>query len=226
MYHDFIKFLQGTDPIKPIKHIYLINGEEKNAFVLPDGTICLTIPLFYELKPIEVLGILAHEMAHYILDHALIADFAVEKRENINKAIAAAFIGINIGLSASVQAQGGVKSEESKSYWDNVQNNNDAVWSAFDNASVLYNFKYSREQEIEADIVAYRFLQYLGYDPKHYMKALGKLIGFDINNPSKEGIEALSIDYASPTKYSDHPSILERCLILEYIAQFDNKYDQ
>lgn len=220
---DFISFFQGSDPIKPVKSVRLEGGNSKNAFVFPDGTICITLPLFYELSAVELLGVLAHEMAHYTLDHAIVSKFKVEKREKENRVAAAILAGINTFASAYVQANGGVKQEDSKEYWDNVSKNNLAFLTGFDKMTERFGYRYSREQEMEADMIAYRFLQYMGYDPRSYIRALEKIIGFDRENPTPESIEALSRDYHSKDKYSDHPSILERCMMLEYIELYDKE---
>ena len=221
LYDDFIRFFQGDNPIKYIKSIRLDASETKNAFVYPDGTICITSSLFYSLKPEELLGILAHEMAHYVLEHALISCFKVEKRERNNRIAAAVLSSVNVIAHASIQANGGINSEDQEEYWDNVNKQTELFFKSFDVMSERYKYRYSREQEMEADIVAYRFLQYMGYNPRHYINALGKILDFDISNPSIEGIEALSYDYHDKDEYSTHPSILERCVMLEYIDLYD-----
>lgn len=64
--------------------------------------------------------------------------------------------------------------------------------NVFDYRSELSKFKYSREKEIEADIMAYRFMEFSGMDPKEYINALCKLVGFsnDRNDPdyNKKGM--------------------------------------
>lgn len=223
LYCDFIRFFQGMNPDKPVKSILIEGGEERNACVTPDGVLFITIDLFYSLSPEELLGVLAHEMAHYILEHALVHELAAEKRERENRLAAAILSGVNAVGHAVVQANGGVRSEDRKEYWENVEKLNEAIRNGFERSSALFSYRYSRGQEMEADIVAYRFLQYMGYDPRCYIRALGKLIGFDKENPSIEGIEMLAHDYNSQDEYSTHPSILERCMMLEYIELYDRK---
>ena len=75
-----------------------------------------------------------------------------------------------------------------------------------DDISHNYYCRYSREQEIECDIIAYRFLEFMGIDPMNYVSALKKL-----------GTEH---DYLYSKKW-DHPTVTERINVLEAL---DNKY--
>lgn len=49
----------------------MYDSDEKNAFVCPDGTICVASSIVYEYSFQELFGILSHEMAHFVMEHSL-----------------------------------------------------------------------------------------------------------------------------------------------------------
>lgn len=222
---DFAKSLEN-EGVKSINNIYVYDSEEKNAFVRPDGIMCVSASLAESLNDKELLGVLAHEMAHFVLEHALVEEFAARKRQKRSMIWSAVAVAANSLASASIQANGGVKQEDSKAYWDNVQRNNEMLINTFDYKAEMAKYKYSRSQEIEADILAYRFLEYIGIDPAVYSDALCKLVGFKKNARGKEyqeGLQSLIDDYYAYDKESSHPSILYRLTFMDYIKEYDEK---
>ena len=96
--------------------------------------------------------------------------------------------------------------EQADSMWDSVISGNDALIDAFSLRTILSNYKYSREQEIEADILAYRFLEFMGVSPEDYIKALENLV--------ENNYELLKY---TDDKFSDHPFIMHRINILRML---------
>ena len=67
----------------------------------------------------------------------------------------------------------------------------------------MFHYKYDREQEIEADIVAYRFLEWIGIDPAEFIMALERT---NLDNLTGAG-----------EKDSDHPSTEFRVGLLKQL---------
>jgi len=133
--------------------ISVVEDEETNAFALPDGRLYINTGLLSvdSLTYAGLLGVCAHEMAHFVLQHAAIRCYKEEKRLKKNKIAAGIVAGVNVAAAGYAAAQG-VETD-----WDNVNKTTmDLEKWVFDNAS-KYKYKYSREQEIEADIIAFRF---------------------------------------------------------------------
>ena len=67
--------------------ISIIHNESANAFVYPNGEIFLTdsLCLLLDLSAEKLIGICAHEMGHYIIQHAYIHQWKSDKYENKNK---------------------------------------------------------------------------------------------------------------------------------------------
>ena len=191
--------------IKPIfrdAEMHIIESDEINAFACPNGKMYVTTAsIMCDSIPIEgMLGICAHETAHFLLQHSLEGAYAFRKKEKKNKIIAGVVSAVDAAANAYAQANGAVGDES----WDNVNERieSNIIWAG-DNA-LKYRYKYSREQEIEADIIAYRFLEYMGLGGEHYINAL-KTIGYENDA------------YYNDT--SDHPTTEFRVKLLEYLGK-------
>lgn len=189
--------------IKPIfrdAEMHIIESDEINAFACPNGKMYVTTAsIMCDSIPIEgMLGICAHETAHFLLQHSLEGAYAFRKKEKKNKIIAGVVSAVDAAANAYAQANGAVGDES----WDNVNERieSNIIWAG--NNALKYRYKYSREQEIEADIIAYRFLEYMGLGGEHYINAL-KAIGYENDA------------YYDDT--SDHPTTEFRVELLEYI---------
>lgn len=203
---DTIISLMKLRKIFPNTDIVVINSDEENAFTAPEGRIYLTNALLNKvgLNYDELLGICAHEFSHFLFQHALSEVYAVERKRRKNKIIADISAAISIGANAYAQANGAAD----ETSWDNVKNTIASTYSQMDNdAKGRFKYKYSRNQELEADIVAFRYLQWLGIGGEYYIRAL-KLI-------STEGDEY-------NTKNSDHPKLSFRIGLLEYLSKINN----
>lgn len=150
-----------------------------------------------------MLGIIAHETAHYILAHSLIGAYETEKRLKKNKIAGAIIAGVNAAATGYAQSQGAYTQETTVDAWRQVNETTLNLFNAaYKDAYGKFRYKYSREQEIQSDIVAIRFLQWNGISGREYIEALKNL-----------GTEA--------DKYydsnSDHPKMEFRIALLEYL---------
>jgi predicted Zn-dependent protease len=151
----------------------------------------------------ELTGVIAHEIAHVILKHHEIHSYALKKKEknnNVKSAIAQVAAGAVVtGLMMS-HANSGARFTESngEQYAAILRNSLMAIDIGFKRNTYNYRFSYSREQEIESDIIACLFLYWIGANPNKHIEALS-LLGIN------------QTDYA---KEDDHPSIYFRTSVL------------
>lgn len=157
------------------------SDEEWNAYSLPDGRVYINKGLLNKLDYDEemILGILAHEVAHYLLRHQLVHEYKSLKKEqqnNIGAAIGAVGTAVGNIAAASAGVDKDYGSEQYTQWFDSAKKQ-----------STLARFKYSRDEETEADIIAYRFLEWTGHNPENYALALEKInIDYLITKDDKE----------------------------------------
>ena len=198
---DTILYVVGIKDVFPDAKVHVIYDDRLNACSCPDGRVYLNSGLIMckEISNEGLLGICAHEAAHFLLQHSLAEAYAVRKKEKKNKIIAGVVSAVDAAANAYAQANGEVGNES----WDNVNERieSNIIWAG--NNALKYRYRYSRELEIEADIIAYRFLEYMGWGGEHYINAL-KAIGYENDA------------YYDDT--SDHPTTEFRVKLLEYMA--------
>lgn len=182
--------------------IEVIAGTQENAFTTPEGTVYLIDKLLevLEFDYGRVMGVVAHEASHSLLMHILSAEFARQKSLR-DEELAAALSSVVAAASTAVAQSYGAADEET---WKGVNEN---IRAAYGNIArdVQERFvpKYGRSQETEADIIAYRFLEWLGIGGDVYIEALRTIAPNDDS------------DYDST---SDHPRTSERIALLEYMG--------
>ena len=196
--------LCGDEPF--LKELRIFPKEEANAFATPYGHIYLTTGLItkYHFNKNLLLGVCAHEVAHYICKHQLVALWKQAKKEKKNRILA----GISAGLNTAVQGAAAMYGASSgmhydDSYWESVKKNNNDMIQSFQEKAYYFQFKYGRSQEIESDIIAYRFLEHIGIGGYAYIMALQLLSGGD--------------PYEKISKDSDHPTTNFRVGLLKYL---------
>lgn len=181
--------------------IYVVYNDDKNAFSTPEGGIYINTGLFCidSLKYEHLLGICAHEFAHYLLQHCYVSTYDNIKREKRNKVAAAITAGVN-AAAAGYAAANGVDIN-----WEDVNKTtqNLAVAAILD--AQKHRYKYSREQEIEADILAARFLDCIELGSKYYIEALELVSQGDIQRVEEDT--------------DDHPSTSFRIGLLKYMLE-------
>lgn len=204
MLHDTIC---GKNLIEKVSEICIIPGSVPNAYSTPIGGLYITESLMDMLEyKDDLIGVFAHEMAHYQLQHALIETYNTLKRERNNRIAAAISSGVVVAAEGYSQASsvGVTDKKRNQERWGNVQRTVEGLANAAKSSTERYHYKYSREQEIEADIIAFRFLEWVGLDRKAYIYVLKAM---------KEHTPEYIIDYEK----SEHPSIDFRIGLLEYL---------
>lgn len=184
--------------------LHVVYSDEVNAFTaLTDNgfAMCLTAGLFIKdgLTYDMLMGFVAHEFAHGVLMHHMRAIYAEAKERRKNEllaGIAGALNGIAAGANAYFAGMTGTYYDNSV-YYDNIANLGNIARST----TLKYSFRYSRDQEYEADLIAFRFLQNMGCE-----EAL------------QNGLALLGCDYDFLySEYSDHPTIMSRIEFLQYV---------
>ena len=196
----------------PKMKVYVVCDLEVNAYSTPDAIILLNSGLINKMRTFEkIYAVVGHELAHYALGHVLQNLYAVKKKEKRNQILAGVASGIQAAGTAIGQAMYSDNTPEGQKArehaWQDVSHGLDKnlEWATID-AYGRYHLKYSRNQELEADIVSYRFLQWIGEDPSYMIKML-EILGE--NEPKMD------------QKKSDHPSTSFRINVLKAIAKYD-----
>lgn len=186
----------------PIK---VINDPTLNASMDPRGQMRINYGTINRLSYGELLAVCAHEKAHGSCEHVIDAAWKAEKRRIRNETWAG--IGYGLMMGAVAYAGADVQDSQARSSVDNFISNAGVIWESFENeahkATIHFKFRYSREQEIEADIIAYRFMEYMGYDTKDMLNLMRILSNLEGN--------------VKPTKNDDHPSAKFRLQIIEML---------
>ncbi|MDE6509470.1 MAG: M48 family metalloprotease [Muribaculaceae bacterium] len=185
--------------------LYICYDDAYNAFtaLTENGfAICITYGLFTS-KGINyniLKGYVAHEFAHGALLHHIRSFYAEAKERRKNELLAGIAVGLN-GLAAGMEAYNAVAYGIPTSGIDYGAVIND-IGADVKLSTLKYTFKYSREQEFEADLFAYRFLEHLG-------------CGDEFIN----GLRILGTQYdALYDEFSDHPTISSRIHFLNYVC--------
>lgn len=155
--------------------IRIAANNEFNASTFPDGYILINTGLFSKLTYNELLAVCAHELVHYMFNHSLANEYAYIKKQKSNKLWAEIGGGLLMGASAFADGYSagltGQQTNNSEYYASMYQGIiDDAAESA-----ERFKFRYSRKDELQADVIGFRYLQYLGYDPKAFLTMLEKI---------------------------------------------------
>lgn len=142
-----------------------------NAACYPNGTIVLNTGLLAVLhSEDELAAILAHEIAHFVLDHSV---------QNVNAAIARQkraefWAALATGITAVAEGYAATKNDY---YVPGAATLGMAVLSTSIASEVIdrLGMKYNHEQENEADKLAVQSLKILGYDENALATALSRL---------------------------------------------------
>lgn len=184
--------------------LHLYYSDEPNAFttLTEDGfAMCITTGLFIKkgVTYKTLMGYVAHEFAHGALFHHTRGFYAEAKERRKNElwgGIAAGLNGLAAGMEAYNTAAYGIP-KSGTNYGAVIAN----ISTDIKISTLKYSFQYSREQEYEADLVAYRFLEHIGYG-EEFINGL-RILG--------TAYDALYDDY------SDHPTTGSRIDFLKYV---------
>ena len=184
--------------------LHVVFDERVNAFCAlkeKGFAICLTTGLL-DLKGINyniIMGYVAHEFAHGAFLHHIRGLYAEAKERRKNEILGGIAAGLNAaaaGINAYNAGMAGL-THDNAPYIAAIEN----IGSEIKISTLKYSFKYSREQEIESDLFAYRYLENLGCAEEY------------IN-----GLSILGTQYDDVySEYSDHPTILQRINFLKFV---------
>lgn len=181
-------------------------AEDPNAFATPYGHIYLTsgLVLKYHFNDNLLLGVCAHEMTHSICQHSLVnlwKQYEKERKNEIIGGIAAGLYAATMTATAIYGASNGVSYDQS--FYDGIVQNSTNLYTAISTNAFYFQFKYSRTQEVEADLMAYRFCEAVGIGGYAYIMALQLLGENDI--------------YMKADKTADHPTLAYRISFLKWL---------
>jgi beta-barrel assembly-enhancing protease len=196
-----------------IVNVKIMLDNSPNAFIFTNGTMILTTGLLSTINSEEELGAaMAHEIAHFVLDHSTI---------NINKAIQrqknaefwAAFATTLAAVSEVYVAS------QNEYYVPGALTYNTAILS-FSIANAFterLGLKYSREQELAADKCAVELLKFNGIDHTALSSVLQKIKDYCI----------ISGNYFALSGSGTHPNISSRIASIGLPSQFNSlTYDR
>lgn len=186
--------------------LHLVYSDEPNAFtaLTEDGfAMCVTTGLCSKkgMNYYILMGYVAHEFAHGALLHHARGFYAQAKERRKNEllgGIAAGLNGVAAGMEAYNAAAYGIPTSGTD-YGAVIAN----IGNDIKVSTLKYSFNYSREQEYEADLIAYRFLEHLG-------KGEEFINGLRILGTAYDGLF---------DEYSDHPTTGSRIDFLRYVQQ-------
>ena len=152
MYEDFL--IGKNSPIK----IKIINDDDINAFAYPDGYIGINMGIITsdKFKKDEIAYFLAHEYSHYCLWHKFLHIY-YHKRDKFKMDMIAGISSAAIAAGSLYNASQGVQDNA-------VYSIEEIIYSSKEKTKELY-YKFSREEEFEADAYAMYFLMNQNISP-------------------------------------------------------------
>lgn len=169
-----------------------------NAFCLPNGTMMITTGMLSLIdSEAELVAILTHEVAHFVLDHYVDNIIQEEKRKK-RAEFWAAF------ATAMAAAGDAYLATQDPDHTFGVITASTAVisYTLAQGINERLGLKYSREQEEEADKVAMKVLEHLSISPDALATVFDKLRNY-----------AISIgNYAAFSSGGTHPSLTTRII--------------
>ncbi|MBD5219512.1 MAG: M48 family metalloprotease [Bacteroidales bacterium] len=188
-------------------HIFELNvilDPTPNAFAVltNDGfAICLNSGLFdaLEYDYLRIMAVTAHEFAHGAFFHHIRKEYEVAKKERKDKILGGIATGLTAASAGLDAYTAGLTGQE---YDSSVYEKRIAkIADDMKQSSIKFRYKYGRESELEADLAAIRFMQFIGH-PEKYIEALQMI--------------SSSPDYFWADEDSDHPSTAYRVEFLNF----------
>jgi Zn-dependent protease with chaperone function len=196
-----------------ILNVHVIKDLLPNAFIFPNGSLFISTGLLSTIhSEEELIGVLAHEVSHFVLDHSLI---------NINKATARqkraefwAAVATAVAATAEIYA-----ANHNQYYAPGAFTMSTAIlaFGIAESVSIRFGLQYSREQEFEADNCANELMKFIKVNPLALSSALLKIKRYCV----KTG------NYLALTGEGTHPSLNDRINSIGMPPLFkDDKYDR
>lgn len=178
-----------------IVNLLILSDQTANAAMFPNGTLVITTGLISLLhSEDELAAILAHEIAHFVLDHS-VQNYNKMKKAKDRAEFWAAFA---TGLAVASEVYASVKNPY---YIPGKATAAVAATAAQIANSVCerLGMKYKKEQETEADEIAVELLKVLNYDSNALSTALSRI------EESMKRERSVEMYFAS-----DHPALVQR----------------
>lgn len=179
-----------------VLNVKILKSTVPNAFIFPNGTMFLSTGLLSTINTEEeLIGIMAHEISHFVLDHSIININVAEQR----KKRAEFWAAFATGLAAAADMY---TASNSDYYAPGAITIGTAIlaYSIVAELNERMGLKYSREQEMEADECAAKLMEYINVSPKALSSALLKIKDYSILNGN----------YLALTGTGTHPAIDDR----------------
>lgn len=152
-------------------NILLLDSHEMNACMFSNGTMVVNVGMLASLhSEDELVAVLAHEIAHFVLDHSV---------QNVNMATARKkraefWAALATGLTAVAE---GVVASKNNYYVPGAATLGMAALSSSVARQIVdrLGMRYNGEQEKEADKIAVKILELLGYDKNALSTALNNM---------------------------------------------------
>lgn len=157
-------------------------------------------------------GIVAHEYAHGLLRHRLHNEYNIVRKERKRNLVNGLTLGV-IG-TAAVAAIAAIPGDGDRhaDYEDNsITIINKTPDQKFIKEVTPYNYVFAKDQILQADLIAFRFLEHLGYDGDEYINLLRLL-------ENNTGIPQVDDEYTIEKDSKDYPTLRYRIRLLEYAS--------
>ncbi len=192
----------------------VVDVVDVNAFAMPAGTVFVTAPLIaMASNEAELAGVISHEIGHVVARHSAERMYAMEKAQNktwvyaAGGAVVGAAAGLGLGVLlcdkgdaaclAKAAAIGGV------------------VGAGGGYLAQKYTFLVnSREDEMEADRLGFKYSVAAGYDKDHVGKFYEKLLEMEKSGKKNDSGVMKSLSDA----FSTHPPSEERVRQMKELA--------
>lgn len=152
-------------------NVKILNDPKPNAFSLPNGYVLISTGLLSQIQSEdELVAVLAHEIAHFVLDHH-IQNILKEIDRKKKAEFWSAFATIAAATTEAYIAS------NNQYYIPGALTNNIAIASSIISQDIIkrLGIEYNQGQETQADLVAQEILSVLKYDKSAMSMALLRL---------------------------------------------------
>ncbi len=187
--------------------IKILKDPQPNAFVLPNGSVVISTGLLSTIQSEdELVGVLAHEIAHFVLDHPILN----YNKEVDRKKKAEFWSGVATIFAAGAEV---FLASNDKDYIPGAILTSTAIASSVVSSEIISRLgvKYSQSQELAADKAAKDILEVLDYDKLGLSAALLRIKKYCY----------LTGNYLALSGSGSHPSISTRIDVLGAVTNFE-----
>ena len=214
----YVELINHMYEITGIRNVYsqveffVVDNSEMDACMYPEGTCFINTGLIEKASDLgEVVGAVAHEIAHFVLWHTINDCWRTAKAIQRNQTWAGIGTIVAMGAYGASQinsAQYGVSqsNQAQQQMYNNIASAGIRIREEIGlRTDIFTRLRYERETEEEADETAFWFLEKNGFDPIHLINLYKKI---DAQTPSY-------LKQKKNEKYSNHPIMSNRIKNLE-----------